>query len=120
MTSTPINRVFNQRHHTTVPAIVRVAGLTMRDLFGAAASASAGSVPPIAPTRQVRRSKHRAYRDAGGRPVGVVVRWDAHDGEQVLPVSLELDGRWAVAATPSPRSLSRQVVLGDAGREGQR
>ena len=53
-------------------------------------------------------SKSWEYRDAYGRVVGVVVRWDDEkSGKTIRPISRVLDGRWAIRAMPHPRPLYR-------------
>jgi hypothetical protein len=46
------------------------------------------------------------YRNAGGDPVGAVVRWDTPKGKEILPVAL-VDGSWHLQAMPQPRPIYR-------------
>lgn len=56
--------------------------------------------------RHGRRSAAWTYRDAGGEPVGVVVRWDGPEGKSIRPVSLRRDrSGWSLGGMPKPRPL---------------
>jgi hypothetical protein len=46
------------------------------------------------------------YEDAGGGPVGVVIRWDTDKGKEFRPLSRS-DGGWMLCAMPKPRPLYR-------------
>jgi hypothetical protein len=46
------------------------------------------------------------YRDAGGEPVGVMVRWDTANGKDIRPVS-KTDGGWIIGGMSEPRPLYR-------------
>ncbi len=54
------------------------------------------------------------YHNAAGELVGSVLRWNVATGKQILPVSRQLDGRWACAAMPKPRPLYRLPQLRSA------
>lgn len=46
------------------------------------------------------------YHDAGGDPVGLVVRWTTLTGKDVRPVSRKADGSgWIITGMPEPRPL---------------
>jgi hypothetical protein len=46
------------------------------------------------------------YHNAGGVPVGVVIRWNTPTGKVVRPVSRKADGSgWYIGGMPSPRPL---------------
>ncbi len=52
------------------------------------------------------RSTTWTYHDAGGVPVGLVVRWNTHTGKDVRPVSRKADGSgWIIGGMPTPRPL---------------
>jgi hypothetical protein len=52
------------------------------------------------------RSTSWTYRDAGGDPVGLVVRWNTPTGKDVRPVSRKADGSgWCIGGMPTPRPL---------------
>src|SRR5262249_17414276 len=66
--------------------------------------------------RHGKRSALWNYHDAGGNPVGLVVRWDLADGRKdIRPVSRHGDG-WRVGAMPDPRPLYRLPELANADR----
>jgi hypothetical protein len=44
------------------------------------------------------------YRDAGGEPVGLVLRWDGPAGKSIRPVSKTPAG-WIIGGMPTPRPL---------------
>ncbi len=99
-------------------AVLAAVGLELRDLFP--------SKPGPSPTRNGKvngrafatakeaatelerqlgtRSAAWAYHDAGGAPVGVVVRWDTPEGKVIRPVSKHADG-WRIEHMPKPRPL---------------
>lgn len=63
------------------------------------------------------RSATWTYTDAGGDPVGLVVRWNTPTGKDVRPVSRKRDGPgWIIGAMPAPRPLYRLPDLADAPR----
>jgi hypothetical protein len=104
----------------TVEAIARALGLAVRDLM----SEQSGSTPnrngkPKASVRTFptadaavadlarrygKRSALWTYHDAGGEPVGLVVRWDKPEGKDIRPVARHGDG-WRIGAMPGPRPL---------------
>jgi hypothetical protein len=46
------------------------------------------------------------YHNAGGEPVGLVVRWNTPTGKDVRPVSRKADGSgWCLGGMPTPRPL---------------
>lgn len=52
------------------------------------------------------RSTTWTYHDAGGDPVGLVVRWNTPTGKDVRPVSRKADGSgWCIGGMPTPRPL---------------
>ena len=52
------------------------------------------------------RSTTWTYHDAGGEPVGLVVRWNTPTGKNVRPVSRKADGSgWCIGGMPAPRPL---------------
>ncbi len=52
------------------------------------------------------RSTTWTYHDAGGDPVGLVVRWNTPTGKDVRPVSRKADGSgWIIGGMPTPRPL---------------
>jgi hypothetical protein len=52
------------------------------------------------------RSTTWTYHDAGGDPVGLVVRWKTPTGKDVRPVSRKADGSgWIIGGMPTPRPL---------------
>jgi hypothetical protein len=52
------------------------------------------------------RSMTWTYPDAGGDPVGLVVRWNTPTGKDVRPVSRRADGSgWCIGGMPTPRPL---------------
>lgn len=52
------------------------------------------------------RSTTWTYHDAGGDPVGLVVRWNTLTGKDVRPVSRKADGSgWCIGGMPTPRPL---------------
>lgn len=56
--------------------------------------------------RQGPRSTTWTYHDAGGDPVGLVVRWNTPTGKDVRPVSRKADGSgWCIGGMPTPRPL---------------
>lgn len=56
--------------------------------------------------RQGPRSTTWTYHDAGGDPVGLVVRWNTPTGKDVRPVSRRADGSgWCIGGMPTPRPL---------------
>lgn len=56
--------------------------------------------------RQGPRSTTWTYHDAGGDPVGLVVRWNTPTGKDVRPVSRKADGSgWIIGGMPTPRPL---------------
>lgn len=61
------------------------------------------------------RSTQWTYRDAGGNPVGIVVRWDKPGGKDIRPVSRRGD-RWIIGGMPEPRPLYGLPDLADANR----
>ncbi len=125
--------------------IVARLGLTLRDLMTvedapplshrsgpkALARSKDGTTYPTAKAavesleqRRGPRSAAWAYRDAGGEPVAVVIRWDLPDGKKdIRPVSLHEDG-WRAAGMPAPRPLYRLPELAGKSRvyvvEGER
>lgn len=61
------------------------------------------------------RSATWTYTDAGGDPVGLVVRWNTPTGKDVRPVSRKRDGSgWIIGGMPTPRLLYALAHLGDA------
>lgn len=59
------------------------------------------------------------YHDAGGEPVGLVVRWDTPEGKKILPVRWgKTPAGWVIGAMPSPRPLYQLPDL--LGRAGER
>ncbi len=56
--------------------------------------------------RHGARSTTWTYHDAGGDPVGLVVRWNTPTGKDVRPVSRKADGSgWCIGGMPTPRPL---------------
>lgn len=52
------------------------------------------------------RSAEWIYRNAGGVPVGLVLRWTTPTGKKVRPVSRTADGSgWCIGGMPTPRPL---------------
>ncbi len=52
------------------------------------------------------RSTTWTYHDAGGDPVGLVIRWTTPTGKDVRPVSRKADGSgWCIGGMPTPRPL---------------
>lgn len=52
------------------------------------------------------RSATWTYHNAGGDPVGLVVRWNTPTGKDVRPVSRKADGSgWIIGGMPTPRPL---------------
>jgi hypothetical protein len=52
------------------------------------------------------RSTTWTYHNAGGDPVGLVVRWNTPTGKDVRPVSRKADGSgWCIGGMPTPRPL---------------
>lgn len=55
------------------------------------------------------RSATWTYHDAGGDPVGLVVRWNTPTGKDVRPVSRKVGGAdgsgWCIGGMPTPRPL---------------
>jgi hypothetical protein len=97
--------------------VLSVVGLTLADLFPAKAAPTPvrnGRPRGIFPTAKAavadlerrfgRSSACWTYHDSGGRPVGVVVRWDRPEGKVIRPVARHSDG-WRVGAMPNPRPL---------------
>ncbi len=120
----------------SVEAICEALGLTLRDLMPdtnplsvltqpRVASSNRGSVNvsdsyPTAEEAIVKWEKHfgkRAavwtYTDAGGQPVGVIVRWNRDTDKDIRPVALFETG-WKLKGMPSPCPLYNLPELGDA------
>jgi hypothetical protein len=60
------------------------------------------------------RSASWSYRDAAGKPTGLVVRWDARPSrpKEVRPIALDVArGGWYVGAMPAPRPAWRLPEL---------
>jgi putative DNA primase/helicase len=117
----------------TPEAVASVLGLTLADLMLGDGRRTGRSVSPK-PTSKVRKSKHCkdqqeiyatvrdalaelerrygsysatwTYHDAGGEPVGVIVRWDTAGGKDIRPVSKTANG-WIIGGMPEPRPLYR-------------
>jgi len=55
------------------------------------------------------------YHDAGGRLVGLVIRFDGPDGKTFRPVSRTTGGSWLIEGMPAPRPIYRlpQVLAAD-------
>ncbi len=65
---------------------------------------------------QGKRSASWVYFNAGGEPVGMVIRWDLPDGSKTIrPVARTADG-WQIGAIGKPRPLYNLPGLADAGR----
>lgn len=122
----------------TTEAVVAGLGLTLADLMAginrspcsapqAATKAKANkgsrrkkSDPPVYATakdaiaelerKHGPRSAAWTYEDAGGDPVGMVVRWDTHSGKDIRPVSKTGKG-WIVGGMAEPRPLYRLPEL---------
>ena len=112
----------------TVEAIVEALGLRLADLMPqggprAAPKAKPATVYPTANEAVAalesylgKRSNLWTYHDAGGEPVGLVVRWDRADGgKNIRPVSRNGRG-WVVGAMPEPRPLYCRNELGTTRR----
>ena len=57
------------------------------------------------------------YRDAEGRAVGAVARWDRRDGGKDVRPAARIEGGWTEAAMPTPRPLYRLPdLLADSER----
>ena len=66
--------------------------------------------------RHGARSETWTYHDAGGEPVGLVVRWDRSDGKKdIRPVSKN-GQEWTTGGMAEPRPLYCLPDLGDAKR----
>lgn len=50
------------------------------------------------------RSAAWTYHDAGGEPVGMIVRWDKASGKDIRPVARRGDG-WIIGGMPDPKPL---------------
>jgi len=50
------------------------------------------------------------YHNAGGEPVGMILRWDADGGKDIRPVSRTAGG-WMIGGMPEPRPLYRLPEL---------
>jgi hypothetical protein len=101
-------------------SIVTALGMKMADLFptkpGQAKTSTWAkpiqtfSTPTDAVEALERRKGKRSglwiYRNAGGDPVGAVVRWDTPKGKVIRPVAL-IDGSWQHAAILCPRPVYR-------------
>ncbi len=67
--------------------------------------------------RHGARSASWTYTDAGGDPVGLVIRWNTTTGKDVRPVSRKRDGSgWFIGGMPTPRPLYALSHLRDAQR----
>lgn len=71
--------------------------------------------------REKRKGRQRVrlwtYHDAGGVPVGVVVRYETPDGSKaVIPISRQPDGQWSIRAMPEPRLLYQLPTMAGAER----
>jgi len=103
-------------------AIVKALGLRLRDLF----SDPGGNHKPTTPkaTKSYRTpleamqsyklgdpSMKHPYRDADGKLVGVVYRWDGPHGKEIRPVAVGEDGRWYPRQMKAPRPLYRLPEL---------
>jgi len=62
------------------------------------------------------RSRTWTYYDANGNVAGVVVRWDARTGKDILPVSKTAEG-WVIGGMAEPRPLYRLPELLSRSRE---
>lgn len=109
----------------TPEAIVAGLGLKLADLMPAQAEPIRRPAPKVAHNaggvfataaaavaalerRHGPRDALWTYRNAGGEPVGVVVRWNLPSGDKdVRPVSWRAGalGGWTISAMPSPRPL---------------
>jgi len=129
----------------TAEAIVAAVGLTLRDLMPVDALTVDGTRPathpkgvPSTPATSARPGRQRVYpkahdavaelerrhgprsatwtyHNAGGEPVGVVVRWDRLGGKDIRPVSRTPAG-WVIGGMPKPRPLYNLPTLAGAPR----
>ncbi len=56
------------------------------------------------------RAARWTYHNAGGEPVGMVVRWDTPNGKEIRPVSKTPAG-WIIGGMPEPRPIYRLPEL---------
>lgn len=113
-------------------AIVEALGLKMSDLMPQNGNGHSGpratpkTAPKLYPTaaaavaalesRLGKRAATWTYHDAGGEPVGMVVRWNLADGKKdIRPVSKNCKG-WFVGGMSEPRPLYCLPDIGDALR----
>jgi hypothetical protein len=112
-------------------AVLAAIGLTLADLFppkggptptrngkpasGGRTFATAEEAVAELERRHGKRSALWTYRDAQGKAVGLVVRWDRPNGKDIRPVSRHADG-WRIGAMPEPRPLYRLPELTTASR----
>jgi len=104
-------------------AIVKALGLRLRDLFSDAHTTNHKATTPNAtksyrtPLEAMRSYKlgepsaKHPYRDAGGKLLGVVYRWDGPHGKEIRPVAVGEDGRWYPRQMKAPRPLYRLPEL---------
>lgn len=110
----------------TVEAIVNALGLTLADLMPRPSSSGVRNKAKASfpsPTKQTKffgtahdavavlerqygkPSAYWTYRDATGKPVGVVARWDTANGKSFRPVSRHDSNRWVIGGMAEPRPL---------------
>ena len=119
-------RVLVHCHAGCAPGdICRRVGLSLKDLMpesphARTGSASRGFVSAEEAILSIERrlgtaSAQWRYKDAHGRHVGSIIRWNNSDGTKrdVRPISL-IDGKWMPAGLPSPRPLYRLPEIQDA------
>jgi len=58
-----------------------------------------------------QRSKHWTYTNAGGEPIGMVVRWDTGTKKDIRPIARNAEGLWIIAGMPTPRPLYKLQEL---------
>jgi 5S rRNA maturation endonuclease (ribonuclease M5) len=109
-------------------AVLKVVGLTLKDLFPPKGDKATSKPKPDGKTfataneavlelerRHGKRSALWTYHDAKGEPVGVVARWYKPSGKDIRPVARHGDG-WRISAMPDPRPLYGLHALAAARR----
>jgi hypothetical protein len=93
--------------------VMAALGLTLADLAGDASGNGVSRPPGVRETWKSKgetgpTAKYTAswlYRDANGRELGVVARYDGTSGKVIIPYFKREENQWKPGAAPSPRPL---------------